>query len=41
LAAYARVADVPTTVDLAVIVVPAAQVPAAVEDCPAAKTIAA
>jgi acetyl coenzyme A synthetase (ADP forming)-like protein len=33
LTAYARVADIPTAVDLAVIVVPAAQVPAAVDDC--------
>ena len=33
LAAYPRVADIPSAVDLAVIVVPAAQVPAAVDDC--------
>jgi acetyl coenzyme A synthetase (ADP forming)-like protein len=33
LTAYARVADIPAAVDLAVIVVPAAQVPAAVDDC--------
>jgi len=33
LTAYKRVADIPGTVDLAVIVVPAAQVPAAVDDC--------
>lgn len=33
LTAYARVADIPWTVDLAVIVVPAAQVPGAVDDC--------
>lgn len=31
--AYPRVADVPVAVDLAVIVVPSAQVPAAVDDC--------
>ncbi|MGE3489025.1 MAG: acetate--CoA ligase family protein [Vicinamibacterales bacterium] len=33
LKAYRRVADIPGAVDLAVIVVPAAQVPAAVDDC--------
>lgn len=33
LKAYPRVADIPGAVDLAVIVVPAAQVPAAVDDC--------
>jgi acetyl coenzyme A synthetase (ADP forming)-like protein len=33
LTAYARVADIPWAVDLAVIVVPAAHVPAAVDDC--------
>lgn len=33
LKAYRRVADIPTGVDLAVVVVPAAQVPAAVDDC--------
>jgi acetyl coenzyme A synthetase (ADP forming)-like protein len=33
LKAYPRVADIPTPVDLVVIVVPAAQVPAAVDDC--------
>ena len=33
LTAYPRVADIPSAVDLAVIVVPAAQVPAAVDDC--------
>lgn len=33
LKAYPRVADIPTPVDLVVIVVPAAQVPAVVDDC--------
>ena len=33
LTAYARVSDIPTAVDLAMIVVPAAQVPEAVDDC--------
>jgi len=33
LTAYPRVADIPGAVDLAVIVVPSAQVPAAVDDC--------
>ena len=40
LKAYPRVADIPTPVDLVVIVVPAAQVPAAVDDC-LAKQVAA
>lgn len=33
LTAYHRVSDIPVAVDLAVIVVPAAEVPAAVDDC--------
>lgn len=40
LKAFRRVADIPGTVDLAVIVVPSAQVPAAVDDCLAKKVAA-
>lgn len=40
LKAYPRVADIPGAVDLAVVVVPAAQVPAAVDDCLAKKVAA-